>query len=133
MQRITNNKRLDSEGQGGAPKRPPLTTIKSQQEELMEGDEGEFQEVKRRKSNKRKGVIETEIRENLKTKLPDKRFIVEVKRDGAENTKKALWTEVLKRVNVPQIKNTRMLPRGDLAVKPGDEKTYQALKDFEAH
>jgi len=54
-----------------------------------------------------------------------------VKEEGIGATQKSLWSEIVKNVNVPQLKETRVMPKGDLLVKPADEKTYQALKNIE--
>jgi len=56
---------------------------------------------------------------------------VEVGREGRDIIKKNLWPEIVKKVPAPQVKNTRILPRGDITIRPGDEATYKVLKEIQ--
>lgn len=54
-----------------------------------------------------------------------------VGREGRDIIKKNLWSKIVKRVSALQVKNTRILPRGDITIRPGDEATYKVLKKIQ--
>jgi len=117
---------VSGEGTSAIPIAPAPRTIEKNED--IDTDEG-FQTVSRKRISKRKR--EFEGLEFYRNKKPDKSFLVEVGREGRDTIKKNLWSEIVKRVSAPQVKNTRILPRGDITIKPGDEATYKVLKEIQ--
>jgi len=107
---------------------PKVSAVKNNENEMINSEEdGEFQLV-RRKQNKKTDEAKLE---KLKVKKPDKSFIISVGENGVTEAKKNFRSEIVKKVNAPQVKGTYVLPRGDLLIKPGDEKTYEALRGIQ--
>jgi len=66
----------------------------------------------------------------FRNKKSDKIFLVEVGREGRDTVKK-IYGQNHKKFRPPQVRDTRVLPRGDLTINPADETTYKVLQDIE--
>jgi len=87
----------------------------------------EFQLVLRKKTRK---ANDTNI-EGLKAKLQDKGLIVFVGEEWVAETRKTIWSEIMKNVSAPRIRGTIVLLKGDLLVKLADEKICGALREIQ--
>jgi len=92
------------------------------------GKKEEFTVVKRKN---KKIVPEKDRLEKLKAREPEKSFVVAAGEGGSDMARKAIWSEIVKKVSAPQVRGSFVLPRGDLVIKPADGKTYEALKEIE--
>jgi len=128
-QKETKQVKVDRIKEKELPKKVLKKIMDKEQHQEMEEKEGEeeFVIVKTRKSL-RKQVAKLE---KLKDKIPDKGFIIPIKEGSIKEVKQVLWNEIVKKVKVPQVNNIRILPRGDLLVKPADAKTIEALRNIE--
>jgi len=66
--------------------------------------------------------------EKLKSIEPPKTFTVGVGETAIGEVKKNLWSDLLKKMEAPNIISTRVMPKGDIQVIPADDATYEALK-----
>ncbi|VVC36613.1 Hypothetical protein CINCED_3A019008 [Cinara cedri] len=66
--------------------------------------------------------------ERLKKIEPPKTFTVGVGTSTVGDVKKTLWSDLLKKLDAPNIVSTRVMPKGDLQITPADKATYDALK-----
>jgi len=116
------------------------------QRKKIEGVDREGKEVfveivnkkKRRKGGKKKSERKgnkdmRKDKEEAKRKEPPKTFIISKEEQGPELMRKDLWTDILKKTRCPKVAFSKVLPGGDLLVKPADEGTYKVLKEIEAN
>jgi len=122
------------------PENPPS------QRKKIEGVDREGKEVfveivskkKKRKGGKKKSERKgnQEVRKDkevAKRKDPPKTFIITKEEQGPDKMRTDLWTDILKKTRCPKVAFTKVLPGGDLMVKPADEGTYRILKEIEAN
>jgi len=117
----------------GVPRKATSVTPKTPKprpaEDTEDTTEEGFQTVTSKRKLKRKREIdELDFYRNKKL---DKIFLVEVGREGTVTIKKNLWSEIVERVQAPKVKDTRVLPRGDITIKLPDEATYKVLQDIQ--
>jgi hypothetical protein len=87
--------------------------------------EGAFTVVESRRRKKEKEE------EKWKGKRPATVFIVEKGEGTSKEARDRLWSRIVSKVGAPQVGVVRVLPRGDILVKPADEATTAALCEME--
>lgn len=92
-------------------------------------DDGEFIEVKRKKKERK--AAEERKRESWRAREPPKSFIIPAGEGGAEAAKKSTWAEIAGKIGAPQLVRTVVMPRGDIRVFPGSDRTVDALRELE--
>ena len=91
-----------------------------------ESDKG-FTVVKKKDRRERKEKAE----EKLKERKPPTAFIVEKGQGSSEEARNRVWSSIVKKVAAPKVSAIRVLPRGDILVKPADEATARALVEMQ--
>lgn len=88
----------------------------------------------RRKTIRKKNARKQKIKE-LKAIDPQKQFLWEIDDErNADTVKKEIWAEIVKKVKVPKIEQTKLANKGDktaVRIVTTDMETYKALKDLE--
>lgn len=81
-----------------------------------------------RRKKQTEAVIRKEKTDKLKKIEPPKTFTVGVGNATIGDVKKTLWSDLLRKIDSPNIVSTRIMPKGDIQIIPADNATYEALK-----
>jgi len=93
-----------------------------------------FTIVERKKNVGNKGKVlgvEKKALESWREVAPPESFVIKAGEGKAEEVKKEIWAEIVKRIGTPRVKRSWVNREGNLRLLPGDQRTAETLREIQ--